>query len=276
MEVLAKARQDKSKSAKADSGSGGSSSGNRNGSEANGEMVMLRTLVPVVLAHERAVHELQDRSSFVIILFDEDLKNEVVELREVWRKEDGGRKKENDESKKKAKEEEKLQEWKPKPHTMGSQKSLVAKFLIQKTAAAMGSDNPLKSTVAQLGDKDTGFFDDNIFRLKPKFQDPVEGKAWVWEALYSNFPHEDFVKAIRSMQSASFVGIAYKKQSSIDGPNIRWLMEQLPKQDKPAKGKGKGKGKNKGKKKSAAVGGDSMEDASGNRRKREEEDDDYL
>ena len=81
MDFLAQARQDGTVAAggKAGGGKGGKERGE--GKYSSGLREIVQAMIPVVVNRERSINELRDRCSYLVVIYDEQVKKDTVEIR---------------------------------------------------------------------------------------------------------------------------------------------------------------------------------------------------
>lgn len=183
-------------------------------------------IVPVLVSHERDIHDLYDRASFVVLVKDEGIQKSLMQLRDAWRVH--GKKRRD--------------EWFAAPdgttlaaHAQGSQRSLLLAYIFAELFKVVPADQAeAKAATTKLKALAGVQWDVTIYRFKPMHQTPKEGRTWVWQALYTDAPNEAVRASVAYLYSLRLKEVGIAPSHSQDGPTIRWL-------------KGKGKGKDKGK-----------------------------
>ena len=133
--------------------------------------VVLTKLLPVMISLDRRVGTLEDRSAFVVVIKDAKWKEDVQDLRKMWRELEAKRR------------EGKQPGDTLGPHPLGgSQRSVVFKLLIELLHPK--SQSPQKEVLQELQATTLGNIDNVIFRGKPRHEEPHREKPWVWAFIF--------------------------------------------------------------------------------------------
>ena len=65
--------------------------------------------------------------------------------------------------------------------------------------------------------------DASVFRLRPRFDAPKEGRVWIWGLLLSETTVPDYRRCLDSLSKVRIAEMAVLPQHSQDGPIIKWI-----------------------------------------------------
>ena len=196
----------------------------------------------LLVVHERKIGGIWARSSFTIVLRSQTAQDTIWNERDKWRTAD-------------LKEREAWQaDEKPNQpvffeHSLGPQRTLMFAIMLDQLksdieASAHEDKARIALLVNQLLSLDAGDLTATVFRLKPRYEDPLtDGSPWVWQLCLEDGTASEVLKNLKTIaRDYKGDGLSLMNTRHIDGPMAKWLAA-LP----SPKGKGKGKGKGQGK-----------------------------
>ncbi|CAK0847212.1 unnamed protein product [Prorocentrum cordatum] len=177
---------------------------------------VVEALVTLGISHERGLNMHTDRVGSMVVLRDEDLVNEVWDLRDEWRRADRARK-----------EALPADANGPLPaHPMGSQRSMLFAAVCEAAAGKLQAGTPGHAAATQLAQTAPAELDSQLFRFKPRHEEPMAGRPWVWYIVYSIRVAPGFLDALASLQAANMEGLRFGVLHTDDGPIVQWLRRQ--------------------------------------------------
>jgi hypothetical protein len=172
----------------------------------------------LAVAHERDIHALQDRCTFVVLVRDPAIQKKVQEARGTWQ--------EADEQRRSAAE--------PADHPLGSLRSHLHEALFREAHDRIPQDRQgARQAAALLQALPKPEIDINVFRLRPKHPEPKEGRAWIFQLTVAGGAAQEYWSSLRTLSKHDCKEIQVAPQRSRDGPLVGEL------------GKGGGKGKSR-------------------------------
>ena len=203
------------------------------------QLHLATTCLRLLSIHDRDLNLLLDRSSYTVVIYNEETKKEAETIRDTWRAEDPAKKsrKEAKEAKsvkkKEAAEEEEDEDEDdvvvrpetatPAPtstsgtaastplptavpaathqkHPLGSQRSIMFALMMEKIAEKIPVDREERGLAEKLAKLDAAEIDLNVFRMKPSRADtPRAGKPWVWSILLADGADKDTTRALKKL-----------------------------------------------------------------------------
>ncbi|CAK0833878.1 unnamed protein product [Prorocentrum cordatum] len=150
------------------------------------------SIVTLGISREREIHVHADRVGSMVVLRDEDLIKEAWDLRDEWRRADRARKGQLPEGANG-----------PLPvHVMGSQRSMLF------TAICETSPEEL---------------DTKIFRFKPRHEEPMAGRPWVFYIACTIRVAAGFLDALAALQASNMERLRFGALHADDGPIVQRL-----------------------------------------------------
>eukprot|EP00933_Yihiella_yeosuensis_P039448 TRINITY_DN3346_c2_g1_i1.p1 TRINITY_DN3346_c2_g1~~TRINITY_DN3346_c2_g1_i1.p1 ORF type:complete len:254 (-),score=59.01 TRINITY_DN3346_c2_g1_i1:448-1209(-) len=209
-------------------------------SSTDGQLV--QSLARLVVAHDRQIQALEDRHTFVLLLYDPELKSATQVLRDAWRAAD--QKRRNSDG----------GESQGDAALKCSQRSLVLASVMAgiKEKFSTSADSPAKAAAGQLAAMTASQLDLAVFRCKPKHDQPLNDNArpWVWQIIPADNVEGQGLRSLfntisRDPALKDFVHIT--PQHSTDGNLCAKIQAMIKKSGKNAdKGRGKGGGAENG------------------------------
>jgi len=188
----------------------------------------LQRVERIAVAHERTIHCLEDRCTYVVFLKSEQIQTEVLRIRDIW--------KARDEETRADRDARRAPDGAFIPHPLGSQRALMHAAIFKEMSARVPADRVNEKRAAELLRNLPGReVDQTVHRLKPKHYNPAEGRTWVWQILLSEGVPAPYRAALTTLTAWRHADIGLAQQRSQDGPIIK-AIQQL------TVGKGKGKG----------------------------------
>jgi hypothetical protein len=178
---------------------------------------IVKALVLLAVRHDRALAELADRSSYVLIIRSPEAKKALLDQREIWRKA------------------------KPKeagvPHPCGFSQRVVLWARIcqmlqdglEGEAAAVTHKQCI--ACAELKAMEPDSVSHSVFRLRPKHDMPHkdDDRAWVWQIVVGITASQNFrdLLAYVSAFDCKFKGVVVAPAKTEDGPLVKELLKWL-------------------------------------------------
>jgi len=148
---------------------------------------MIDALRRLSVAHERSIGTLEAKSSFTWLLKSAEIQNEIWNTRDKWRRTqyniwmDYHNAAPSDKPNKVPK------------HPLGSQRSIITAMCLKNIMQDVEANQPdnaedVKKVIQGLQDKlrTSEQVDELVFRMKPKYEDPWEGRTWSWAMMLSD------------------------------------------------------------------------------------------
>eukprot|EP00972_Heterocapsa_arctica_P059827 8824455-Heterocapsa_arctica.AAC.1 len=181
----------------------------------------------LVLAHDRELQCLRDRVSWLAILKDRAVIDDVLALRERWRELEDVRRA----------GAPAVGRW--PGHPLGSLRAIIFAAVAEAVAAEPGEDAAnlaSKQAARVVGALGAAAIEECIFRLRPRHAEPADGKPWTWEITLAQGCTADLRTALSRMAEGGGLRVRMAPMRSVDGP----LSVQLRGGKGGAKGGGKG------------------------------------
>ena len=178
-------------------------------------------------AHERALAELLDRSSFVMVVKDAELKAQAETVRNHWRSQAPKREQAGPAVAAGAAGGAPAVADAPMAvqHPLGSQRALMHRFLFEALNKEVAQDHPAKQACDKLSKLPAAEADSYIFRMRPRHDKPAENKPWVFAFLLSDTVPADYKQALDACKQVKCDKLFVAGQRSQDGPTIKWLLD---------------------------------------------------
>ena len=184
----------------------------------------------LLVAHERAIHCLEDRCSMVCIVYDEGAKKAIGSIRDKWRKIDEDRRAKHKATKGDGKGTGAAASSAAAPtaptqmpaHPAGSQRAIIhgqlfAEFL--RLVLAAGTIDPnLVAAAKEVAAATADFVDRSVFRFKPKHDQPKEGRPWIWQLMFTETVDLAYRRHVQALAECRISGLKVAFQHSADGP----------------------------------------------------------
>ena len=189
----------------------------------------LSALESIAVSHERAVHMLTDRCSWVFVWREAAHIEELVQTRQSWRLADkawrdarpargGGAGSAGSAGEVAA-------------HPLGSQRAIMFALMVEKCSTlATGDANSTPAAAAgRLKLLQTDAVNAAVFRLKARFDQPkalASGyKAWTWELVAADGMHAEVRDALGALTARRCEAVSFHAQRSQDGPLIKAMVQ---------------------------------------------------
>ena len=223
---------------------GGKSGGKGKSSAADGSYEdAVRKAIPVIVNIDRRVNNLEDRSTFVFVIKDDQWKAIITKVRDEWKKLDKERRGVTEGTEKsvtKAAGDDPLDVDAPgdkdsstpaqrqalPAHKMGgSQRTVIFKCIAELAAKEVPGDHPQHSRLKSFASQSCDEIEKFIFRAKPKHYNSAVGKPWVWSFLVAEGAPSDTWAHIRQLYDIKHPKFFVSQQLTQDGPGSKWLTE---------------------------------------------------
>jgi hypothetical protein len=201
--------------------------GQRKGHGKGAHEILLSAVIPLLTAHERAINDLLDRSSFVCVLKDETLKTGTETVRKHWKSESPKDPVPAAAAAASGDQPGAMQVDKParEPHPLGSQRSVLHRLFFEMLLAEAAPEHPSRVALEFLSKLDAAQVDAAIFRLKPRHQTLREGMPWAWAFLLKEEASEQYRAALTQAKAVRSSKIFVAPQHSHDGPLVKFLLD---------------------------------------------------
>ncbi|CAK0788198.1 unnamed protein product [Prorocentrum cordatum] len=177
-----------------------------------------RAMAQLLVAHDRAIAELADRSTIAVVLKDPAVKDQVVKQRKEWR-------------------DAKPSDGSPHPAGCSQRVILFARMVVtmKDTYKQKGDgsqhDARVKTALDYLNNMDGPAIERSVFRLKPKHLDPHADptRPWVWYLVVAMAAPQEFRDAlvIAAAYETKYDNLTVAPAKTEDGPLVKYLVDWL-------------------------------------------------
>ena len=176
---------------------------------------------------DRRLGTLEDRSTFVAILYEEQWKKDLSELRNVWRTQEARRREEG---------KVLLDAWQaagsqgqrpdlPAHPLASSLRSVMLKLLMEHVDRKMPQDHPQKANTTKLAKLELQEYDRCIFRAQPRHRECANGKPWMWAIMYQECMTREMRAEFENLFKLHLKEVRFAAQHTQDGPLVKWIMQ---------------------------------------------------